>query len=105
MKTVVRFVVSACASIVLALVLTLPAFAASPHTSGATGQPNQSCQAQPSSPGHAANAPGSAFNPASVSDGVYAGTGHAAGQSGNPNANSNPNAVAQYDVACFQVSH
>ena len=34
-----------------------------------------------------------------------AGTGHAAAQSGNPNANSNPKAVAQYDVACFQVSH
>jgi hypothetical protein len=105
MKNVVRFVVSACASAILALVLALPAFAASPHTGGATGQPNQSCQAQPASPGHAANAPGSAFNPASVADGVYAGTGHAAGQSGNPNANSNPNAVAQYDVACFQVSH
>jgi len=105
MKTVVRFVVSACASTILALVLALPAFAASPHAGGATGQPNQSCQAQPSSPGHAANAPGSPFNTAGVSGGVYAGSGHAAGQSGNPNANSNPKAVAQYDVACFQVSH
>jgi hypothetical protein len=105
MKTLVRFVVSACASIVLALVFALPAFADSPHTGGATGQPNQSCQAQPSSPGNAANAPGSAFNTAGVSGGVYAGTGHAAGQSGNPNANSNLKAVAQYDVACFQVSH
>jgi hypothetical protein len=103
MKTVVRFVLSASARRMLALAV--PAFAASPHTSGATGQPNQSCQAQPAGPGHAANAPGSAFNPASVADGVYAGTGHAAAQSGNPNANSNPTAVAQYDVACFQVSH
>ena len=72
------------------------AFAADPHTAGSTGQPNQSCEAEPSTPGNAANAPGSAFNP----DGV-AGT-HYAGQQ--PQNSKNPKSVAQYDVACFQVS-
>jgi hypothetical protein len=69
-------------------------------TAFATGQPNQSCQAQPSSPGHAASAPGSAFNedPGGVAGAVYAGNGA-------PSLNANSgNAVSQYDVACFQVS-
>ena len=63
------------------------------------GQPNQSCQAEPMTPGHAASAPGSAFNPSG-----HAGTQYA-GQKPLPNGNTkNPLAVAQYDVACFQVS-
>ena len=60
------------------------------------GQPNQSCEDQPSRPGNSMNAPGSAFNP----DGV-AGT-HYAGEQ--PQNSKNPNSVSQYDVACFQVS-
>ncbi|GAA3802957.1 hypothetical protein GCM10022403_041230 [Streptomyces coacervatus] len=60
------------------------------------GQPNQSCEDQPTRPGHAASAPGSAFNP----DGT-AGT-HYAGEQ--PQNSKNPNSVSQYDVACFQVS-
>ena len=69
-------------------------------TALATGQPNQSCQAQSSSPGHAASAPGSAFNedPGGVAGAVYAGNGVSAGT-----ANSTA-AVSQYDVACLQVS-
>jgi hypothetical protein len=69
-------------------------------TAFATGQPNQSCQAEPSSPGHASSAPGSAFNedPGGVAGAVYAGNGA-------PSLNANSgNAVSQYDVACFQVS-
>jgi hypothetical protein len=63
----------------------------------ATGQPGQSCQAEPSSPGNAANAPGSAFNSTSGQAGtVYAGT--------QPQNSKNPNSVSQYDVACYQVS-
>jgi hypothetical protein len=72
------------------------------------GQPNQSCQDQVAlggiEPGNAASAPGSAFNedPGGVAGAVYAdgpgtggpGTGHI----------TNPTAVSQYDVACFQVS-
>ncbi len=78
------------------LVLVLPlstVFAASP---GTMGQPNQSCQEQPSTPGHAANAPGSAFNPDGKARTVYAGT--------QPQNSNNPKSVSQYDVACFQVS-
>jgi hypothetical protein len=78
----------------LALAASGTAFATS------TGQPNQSCQAEPSSPGNAALAPGSAFNedPGGVAGAVYAGNGA-------PSLNANSgNAVSQYDVACFQVS-
>jgi hypothetical protein len=78
------------------LVMVVPlstVFAANPP---GTGQPNQSCQAQPSTPGNAANAPGSAFNPNGKAGTVYAGT--------QPQNSKNPNSVSQYDVACFQVS-
>lgn len=63
---------------------------------GTTGQPNQSCEEQPMTPGNAATATGSAFNP----DGT-AGT-HYAGEQ--PQNSNNPNSVSQYDVACTQVS-
>jgi hypothetical protein len=62
----------------------------------ATGQPNQSCQEQPNTPGRSASAPGSAFNP----DGT-AGTKYAGQQ---PQNSKNPKSVSQYDVACAQVS-
>ena len=61
-----------------------------------TGQPNQSCQAQPSTPGNSASAPGSAFNPNGQAGTVYAGQ--------QPQNSRNSHSVAQYDVACFQVS-
>jgi hypothetical protein len=75
-------------------------------STGTPGQPGQSCQSQPSAPGggNSSQSPGSPF--ATVpgkSAGVYANPGTTPG--GGPNAgNSNPHAVAQYDVACFQVS-
>ncbi|MET9907151.1 hypothetical protein ABZZ74_10035 [Streptomyces sp. NPDC006476] len=64
----------------------------------ATGQPNQSCQAEPASPGHASSAPGSAFNedPGGVAGSKYAGS--------QPQNSKNPASVSQYDVACAQVS-
>jgi hypothetical protein len=62
----------------------------------AAGQPNQSCQAQPMTPGLSAGAPGSAFNTSGVSGTVYAGT--------QPQNSVNPKSVSQYDVACYQVS-
>ena len=71
------------------------ALAADPHA-GATGQPNQSCQAEPSTPGNSASAPGSAFNPSGVAGMHYAGQ--------QPQNSNNPHSVSQYDVACFQVS-
>jgi hypothetical protein len=73
------------------------ASAAFADTTGSTGQPNQSCQAQPSTPGNAATAPGSAFNTSGVAGTHYAGT--------QPQNSKNPKSVSQYDVACFQVSH
>jgi hypothetical protein len=58
----------------------------------AAGQPNQSCEETPTTPGHSSGAPGSAFNP----DGV-AGTKYAGEQDQN---SRNPHSVSQYDVAC-----
>jgi hypothetical protein len=63
---------------------------------GSTGQPGQSCQQQPSTPGNAASAPGSAFNTSGKAGTVYAGT--------QPQNSKNPTSVSQYDVACSQVS-
>lgn len=62
------------------------------------GQPNQSCGSLNAlqTPGNAVNAPGSAFNPNGQAGSVYAGQ--------QPQNSQNPNAVSQYDVACFQVS-
>jgi hypothetical protein len=59
-----------------------------------TGQPNQTCGSAtaPETPGHAASAPGSAFNPNGKAGSVYAGT--------QPQNSKNPTSVAQYDVAC-----
>ena len=60
-----------------------------------TGQPSQTCGSAtaPNTPGHAANAPGSAFNPNGKAGMVYAGT--------QPQNSKNPTSVSQYDVACF----
>ncbi len=69
-------------------------FAANPP---GTGQPNQSCQTVGVTPGHAASARGSAFNTSGIAGTKYAGT--------QPQNSKNPKSVAQYDVACFQVSH
>jgi|SoimicMinimDraft_10_1059738.scaffolds.fasta_scaffold10732_1 hypothetical protein len=60
---------------------------------GHTGQPSQSCEDDPFTPGNSVNAPGSAFNP----DG-NAGT-HYAGEQPGIN-DKNPNSVSQYDTAC-----
>jgi len=83
-------------SIVSTAMLVAGAGAAFADTTGSTGQPSQSCQAQPSTPGNAASAPGSAFNTSGVAGNVYAGNA--------PQNSTNPNSVSQYDVACFQVS-
>jgi hypothetical protein len=59
-----------------------------------TGQPSQECEG--TTPGHAASAPGSAFNEDGKAGTVYAGE-----QTQN---SKNPKSVSQYDVACFQQS-
>jgi hypothetical protein len=67
-------------------------------STGGTGQPGQSCGSSTAqqTPGNAANAPGSAFNPNGMAGTVYAGE--------QPQNSQNPKSVSQYDVARFQVS-
>ena len=79
-------------AVALALsVSAVPAFAAS---TGNTGQPSQSCQAEPNSP---AGFNTSGFTKAAL---LYAGSS----QSPTVSNGANGHAVSQYDVACFQVS-
>jgi hypothetical protein len=91
-----RLIATGLAIVALASITAGSAFAMNPHSGGATGQPSQSCEAEPSTPGHAASAPGSAFNPDGNAGTHYAGT--------QPQNSKNPKSVSQYDVACFQVS-
>lgn len=64
------------------------------HSNGpaTTGQPNASCEDAGITPGNAADAPGSAFNPDGTAGSVYAGE-----QTQNQR---NSASVSQYDVAC-----
>jgi hypothetical protein len=88
--------------IAFASVLALGLLFVSAGLATATGQPGQTCLSStaPAEPGHAATAPGSAFNETrpGTAGTVYAGNGVSATTAGSPNA------VSQYDVACFQVS-
>ena len=95
MSSRIRVVVSIALVLALASILTGAALA---DNTGGTGQPNQSCGSStaPMTPGNAASAPGSAFNPGGTAGSVYAGQ--------QPQNSQNPNSVSQYDVACFQVS-
>jgi hypothetical protein len=72
------------------------AYAGNPNPNG--GQPSQSCGSltAPQTPGNAASARGSAFNPDGQAGKVYAGT--------QPWNSKNPQSVSQYDVACYHVS-
>ena len=82
----------------VAVLVLVPLSTVFADSTGNTGQPNQSCQATTVTPGNAASAPGSAFNPSGKAGTVYAGQ--------QPQNSKNPNSVAQYDVACFQqTSH
>lgn len=64
------------------------------HTPKAVGQPNDTCgsPSAPFTPGDAASALGSAFNPTGIAGSVYAGQ--------QPQNSNNPASVSQYDVAC-----
>ena len=77
------------------------ASAANVHAvTGMSGQPRQTIgtpQTGSMTPGHAASAPGSAFNPSGNAGSHYAGT--------QPQNSKNPTSAAQYDVAGFQQSH
>jgi len=88
-----RILTITAATAMLVLAPTATAWAGNPS---GTGQPNQSCQKQTSSPGNASSAPGSAFNGSGKAGTVYAGT--------QPQNSKNSKSVSQYDVACYQVS-
>jgi len=64
-----------------------------------TGQPNQTCgsASAPNTPGNAADASGSAFNPDGHAGTVYAGQ--------HPQNSRNTASVSQYDVACSHQPH
>lgn len=62
----------------------------------AAGQPNASCQDAGVTPGRAASAPGSAFNPIGTAGMMYAGQ--------QPQNSLNLHSVSQYDVACLRLS-
>ena len=81
----------------LCCVLGSTGFAGDPHSGGTKGQPNQSCEVTMVTPGKAATARGSAFNPNGVAGAVYANPTSRGGIS-----SGNTHVVAQYDVACFQ---
>ncbi len=78
------------------------AFALETPTTGQPGAPTNTCgTANPVTPGAAASAPGSVFNPNGQAGTVYAGNPLTASL-----ANSNSAAaVSQYDTACVRLSH
>ena len=87
-----RFIVKGVTIAVLAVALAFPpvtsVFADSnPNGTGQPGAPNNTCgPSNPATPGNAVNSPGSPFNPSGKAGSVY-------------------NALSQYDIACYQLSH
>jgi hypothetical protein len=70
------------------------------RVTGVKGQPDQTigtAQTGSVTPGHAATAPGSPFNPNGNAGLHFAGNA--------PQNSKNPKSVAEYDVAGFQQSH
>ncbi len=88
-----KLILSAIMGAALAAAAVGPVAAANPP---GTGQPSQSCQAEPTGP---AGLISTTNGFARVAVNVYAGS------PGTPSLmNGNAKAVSQYDVACFQVS-
>lgn len=83
-----RFILVAIASLALAAFAAGPASAA--RNPSGTGQPSQEC-----------GTPGADAAPQGFSTGGFA---NAEGHYADGGANGNPNAISQYDVACFQVT-
>ena len=87
---------AATVSITLAAAGSTAALAARNPSPSQTGPPSQSCQTIEeeggTTPGHAANSPGSPFN----EPGIYSENGGTGGQ--------HYSEKSQYDVACYQVS-
>jgi hypothetical protein len=80
-------------SLVFAALPATAAFAANPHSSGTTGQPNQSCE-------------DAGIDHAGFDTGGFANAESHYANPGVVPATANGHAVSQYDVACFQqASH
>lgn len=88
-------VFTAFATLAILATTVLPAVSADANT-GTIGQPNQSCQSVfPTGP----------LTPQGFNTGGFANAGNVyAGTGQNTNTPANSNAVAQYDVACYQVA-
>jgi hypothetical protein len=87
-------IIASVATITLLVIAPGSVVLAAPNPNG-TGQPSQSCQAEPSGPrGLLSTTDGFATKAVNV----YAGA------PGTESAEANPHAVSQYDVACYQVS-
>jgi hypothetical protein len=86
-----RFLTVVVVAVVLSVFAAGAAFAA-PNPSG-QGQPNQSCEKQPSGPA------GFQSGGFATAESNYAGSG-----AGSVNHAGSDSAVSQYDVACYQVS-
>jgi len=81
------------ATVVVAALFVVVVEGASAGNPSVTGQPSQSCQAEPTGPpGITSNTNGFATRAVNV----YAGSA--------PQNSNNPKSVSQYDVACYQVS-
>jgi len=93
MRKLLTLLVLVAALVALSAASALAAPSATPGNPNGTGQPTQSCQAEPTGP------PGitSTTNGfATMAVNVYAGT--------QPQNSNNSHSVSQYDVACYQVS-
>ncbi len=89
-------------SVSLAIAAPVSASALVSPTTGQPGAPANTCgPANPVTPGNAAAAPGSVFNPNGQAGTVYAGN---PGTASLAHANSTA-AVSQYDSACVHLSH
>ena len=102
-RFIVKGITIAILGAALAFPLAPPAFAdQSPNGPGQPGAPGTTCQMFTDTPGDAANAPGSPFNPNGNAGLHYAGN---PGTASAAHSNSDE-AISQYDIACFQqTSH
>jgi hypothetical protein len=94
MQRLLRVMASVGCVMALLLATAVTAGAAKTMQNPTTGQPGFSCTPG-QTPGNAASAPGSAFNPSGNSGTRYAGNGP-----GSVNHSNSTAAVSQYDVAC-----
>ena len=97
-----KYVLAAACAVGLLIAAPASAWAIQNPATGHRGAPANTCgPANPVTPGSSASAPGSPFNANGQAGLVYAGN---PGTASLAHANSTA-AVAQYDVACIELSH